>query len=427
LRFLPAILLAGAFLGLPALAQDTDPEDREETEAKPKKHEGWRFVWKKHPSVRYSDMLRIDFRFRTQNDWTIFDPEVSKTPDLYNLARMRIGVEGNALRILDYEVSYEFAETDFHWKDVYANLHKWPHFEIRGGRFRIPFSLDELTGPMSLDFIERSRIADRLAPARDTGGMVHGTFFKKAIKYQIGGFAHDGDNAADNNNVRTGGPTFAARLLYRPLIARPLFKTLTIGGATTVGSVPEGLYSLRLRTTSDQTIFPFHFVNGTRVRFGAEFSWMPGPFSLKSEFINESDQRLGQGLGGEDLPNLFGRGWYVSGTWAVFGQKRAKGLDRGRYIPFMHGRWGALELAIRDEAIRFASDTSTGRPSRSIRAFNVYPQSNRVWTYGANWYLTQWAKMQANFIRDYIEDDFRAPIPGTKVYWSYKFRLQLQL
>lgn len=423
---LAILLLVAACLPAPAFAQDTDPEEREEAEAKPKKHEGWRFVWKKHPSIRYSDMLRVDFRFRTQMDWTVFDPEIKKEPDLFDFARMRFGVEGTALRMLDYEVSYEFAETDFHWKDVYANLYKWRSYQVRGGRFRVPFSLDQLTGPTKLDFIERSRIADRLAPGRDTGVMLHGSFLEQGLKYQVGWFAHDGDVAADRFNVRTGGPTFAARLLGRPLRSVKLLENMTIGGSTTVSSVPEGLYGLRLRTVGDETIFPHYFVNGTRLRSGLEFSWMTGPFSLKSEFINETDERIGQGLGGEDLPNLFGRGWYVSGTWAVFGQNKAKGLDRGRYIPFVN-KWGALELAVRDEAIRFASDTSSGRPSRSIRAFNIYPQSDRLWTFGVNWYLTQWAKMQANFIHEKIEDDFRGPIPGTNIFWSYKFRLQLQL
>ena len=120
------------------------------------------------------------------------------------------------------------------------------------------------------------------------------------------------------------------------------------------------------------------------------------------------------------------RGWYLSGTWAVTGQPKARGLDRGRIIPFVQG-WGALELAIRNEAIRFGSDGGTGRPSRSIRASNVLPQSERVWTFGVNWYANQWAKVQSNFVREWIEDAFRAPIAGRNVYWSYKVRLQLSL
>ena len=101
-------------------------------------------------------------------------------------------------------------------------------------------------------------------------------------------------------------------------------------------------------------------------------------------------------------------------------------MDRGRYVPFIK-RWGAVELATRWEAIRMASDTHDGRPSRSTRGVNVLAQSDRAWTFGVNWFLTQWVKMQANFVHEHIEDAFRAPVQGVPNYWSYKFRLQLVL
>jgi phosphate-selective porin len=287
--------------------------------------------------------------------------------------------------------------------------------------------MDQLTGPTNLDFIERSRIADRLAPNRDTGVMLHGAIAaERSLKYQIGYFAHDGDNAADRFNVRTGERVLAGRLTGRPLPSVPMFDSLTLGGAFTTSDVPEGLYGLRLRSVLASTLFPHYFVNGLRLRSGAEASWMPGPFSLKAEFISVREQRKGQGLAGDDLPDLIERGWYASGTWVVTGQSKGRGLDRGKHVPVLRG-WGALELAVRGEQIRFASDTNTGRPSRSTRAFNILPQSDRTATFGVNWYLNRWAKFQANFIREQIEDAFRAPIQGQSLYWTYKFRLQIGL
>jgi phosphate-selective porin OprO/OprP len=343
---------------------------------------------------------------------------------VFRFKRFRAAAEGEALRgLLEYEVSYEFAESDFHWKDVYVNVRKWRGVQVRGGRFRIPFSLDQLTGPTNLDFVERSRIADRLAPNRDTGVLAHGSLLAQTVKYQFGRFNNDGDNAADRNNVRTGQGTWAGRLTGRPLPASKLFETLTLGGAFTHSDVPEGLYSLRLRSAHNETVFPNYFVYGRRLRTGAEALWMPGPVSVKAEFIDVREGRKAQGLAGDDLPDLLERGWYVSGTWAVTGQNKAKGFDRGKYIPFVGG-WGAVELAARAEQIRFASATGEGRPSRSIRASNVLRQSDRAWTFGVNWYMNQWIKFQANFMREWIEDSFRAPIPGQNVYWSYKFRLQ---
>ena len=112
--------------------------------------------------------------------------------------------------------------------------------------------------------------------------------------------------------------------------------------AVTHSNVPEGLFGLRGRTTSKETFFPEYFVNGTRLRAGAEFSWMPGPFALKAEYITVREQRLGQGLREEDIPDLLERGWYVYGTWVVTGQNKEKGLARGRRLPFHRqaSSWG---------------------------------------------------------------------------------------
>ena len=86
-----------------------------------------------------------------------------------------------------------------------------------------------------------------------------------------------------------------------------------------------------------------------------------------------------------------------------------------------------MELAVRAECLRFASDTGAGRPSRSLRAVNILQTSDRAWTFGVNWYINQWVKAQANFTREYLEDAFRAPIQGVNLYWVYKYRLQLSL
>ncbi len=426
-RFLLAFL---AVLAAPLFGQDTQ-QDKEEKD--PDEKASRRFVWKKHPSVRLGKWLRVDFRARYQGDWTIYDPEVKGTPELYNTERKRFAVEGTFLRHIEYEISREFAETDFPWKDVYGNLRYFRSFQVRGGRFRIPFSMDQLTGPTNLDFVERSRIADLLAPNRDTGVMLHGPVGERGgVKYQFGYFFNDGDNAADRNNRRTGENTWAGRVTGRPLeflMADPwIFDNLTVGAAYNTSQVDEGLFSLRGRTVSAETFFPYFFVNGRRERFGTEFEWLPGPFSLKSEYISVREEREGQGLTGQNLPDLISRGFYVSGTWVPTGQAKAKSLAKGRRVPFISRKaWGAIELATRYEYIRFGSDGGTGRPSRSTRASNVLGNSNRAWTFGVNWYLNQWTKMQANFVHERLEDPFRSPIQGQRNFWSYKFRLQLAL
>jgi phosphate-selective porin len=35
-----------------------------------------------------------------------------------------------------------------------------------------------------------------------------------------------------------------------------------------------------------------------------------------------------------------------------------------------------------------------------------------------NWYLNRWMKVQANFIRERIDDPAQGPLPDRQVFWS---------
>lgn len=419
-------LFVASLFCLGAMAQDTEHEKDDKEQGKGKRAAS--FDWKKHPTVQVGDWLRVDFRARFQMDWVMREPETRDDRDLFEFARKRVGAEGTVFKIFEFEFSRELNETNVPWKDAYGNVRIRRWLQVRGGRFRIPFSLDQLTGPTNLDFIDRSRQADRLAPNRDTGVMAHGSLIKKGgLKYQFGYFFNDGDNAITAGR-RTGEGTWAGRLTGQPLPRNDLFGNMTFGAAFTRSNVPEGLFSLNGRTTARETFFPRYFVNGARTRIGTEFSWKPGPFGVQGEFTEVREERRTQGLRREDLSDLLSRGWYLQGTWVITGQSKNKGLMRGRFMPFTGKHpFGAVELAIRNEVLRFGSTAETGNPSRSLRANNIRATSDRAWTFGVNWYVNQWIKAQANFTREQIEDTFRAPIAGTGLYWAYKFRLQLAL
>src|ERR671916_478526 len=101
MRYSAALIVV---LILPLAAQDTEHEPKAEKEPK-ESNKGFRFAWKRHPSFRFGDWLRIDFRARFQSDWQIYDPEVKTTPDLFRFARRRFAIEGTALRgEFEYEV-----------------------------------------------------------------------------------------------------------------------------------------------------------------------------------------------------------------------------------------------------------------------------------------------------------------------------------
>src|SRR3970282_512928 len=103
-----------------------------------------------------------------------------------------------------------------------------------------------------------------------------------------------------------------------------------------------------------------------------------------SEFMHARAQRENQSIREADLPALIARGWYLTATWAITGEKKADGIEPRR--PLFAGGVGAIELAGRYEQLRFNSSEHTATPSRNPRASNILGNSDRIWTVGVNWH-----------------------------------------
>jgi phosphate-selective porin len=259
--------------------------------------------------------------------------------------------------------------------------------------------------------------------------MAHGRLFERGLNYEFGFFREDGENALRHDDQGSGRHAFAGRVTGRPLRLVPAsgpLGELELGLAFVHSELPESQGGLRGRTVSKQTFFDRRFVNGTRLRLGTQLAWSPGRFGLRGEFMHASEQRLGQSIRGEDLPDLVSRGWYVSASWVLTGERKAGGVVP-RHDLLRGWGFGATEIAGRYEQIRFGSATHPGAPSRSLRAANILGNSDRAWTFGVNWYLNRWIKIQGNFVRERIEDPQRVPISGQDRYWSRICRLQFEM
>jgi phosphate-selective porin OprO and OprP len=405
-----------------------------------------RFQMKGHPSIRAGKWLRADFLVRFQQDFRTFNPEVSTDEgEVANLRKLRVGVSGYVTRNFEYKVEREIRnevaevfhfrtrETHALWRDVYGNFRYFRRFQLRAGQFKIPFGMDQLHYSSDGELAMRSLIGNYLAPGRDLGLMLHGKLAEGRIAYQSGLFLHDGWKAHLKDYSRSGERTFAGRITLPPLSFLKMPKTLAplndlrLGLAVAENPVTEGLRSLRGRTwVITHNWFDRINVRGQRWRLGTELSWEPGPFTLKSEVIRVSDQRLGQGIRGEDLPDLIGRGWYVTTAWIVTGEKSGDSVTPRRSFAFGRGI-GAMQIAARYEQLRFGSADHPGLPSRSTRAANLLSASERVATLGVNWYLNRFVRIQYNWIREVIEDSQMAPIAGQNKYWSRYLRIQFRL
>jgi phosphate-selective porin OprO/OprP len=372
-------------------------------------------------------------RARVQTDLRSFSPDLETDEGTFDLNRARLQLEGKFLGNFDYQVEREFRDTfggrepKHPWRDVYVNFDYFDNFQILAGKFKIPFSMEQLTSPTDLDFVRRALIADDLAPARDQGVALHGRFFKRGVSYEAGVFRHDGENSESHTDIR-GNTGYALRFNATPL--RPLHLPLDLGKievgvATVISDVPEGLNSLRGHTYSGKDFFNHVYVNGRRVRLGTEFRWQPGPFTIKSEWIHVGEQRNEQSIRATDLPAKVSRGWYVTGAWVLTGEPSEGGV-KPRH-PFPKSGIGAVEIATRLEQIRFGSAEHVGTALSGPRSSNIFGNSDRAWTAGINWYMDRFIKIQLNGIHETVEDVNRSPITGRSNYWMGMLRLQVSL
>lgn len=436
-----SILMASAFvlmMASPLAAQSADPPNAtadananaagQKGEDEKQERSRVRFVMGNHPSLRAGNMLRIDFRVKLHGDFRAFSPDLATDEGLFDPNRRRLGIEGNFLRHFEYQLESELRE-DNPWRDVFLNFRYFDNVQIQGGKFKIPFGLDELTSEMNLDFVYRSRIADDLAPGRDIGVTAHGRFFSRGLGYEVGVFRRAGEHERFGPNPGAGR-TAAGRLMvrpFRPTGAPAALKELEVAFDATTGAITEGPYALRGRTVSGNPYFDGVYVNGRRVRVGVDLNWTPGPVSVRGEFLRVRDERRDQGLGASaDLPPLISQGWYASSTWAVTGEPEAEGIIEPKR-PIFQGGVGAVELGARYERIGFGSSAKDEPPSRSPRAAHVLDAGEHVWTFGVNWYLNRWARIQVNAVREWLEDTDRSPIMGRTTFWTRVCRLQFVL
>ena len=202
------------------------------------------------------------------------------------------------------------------------------------GHFKIPFGLDQLTGTMDLDFNYRSLAGTALAPGRDAGVMAHGHLLNDVVRYQAGVFRQGGDNvrSSERTDAQTDR-TFAGRSssshgTVRRHIARFARSPRASRSPTvTFPKAPTAFAARRFQATAFSSTC---YVKGRRQRIGTELQWRPSSFGVQGEFMRARDQRRGQGVDNENLPDAIAQGWYVSTTWLLTGERKKDSIEPAR-------------------------------------------------------------------------------------------------
>jgi phosphate-selective porin OprO/OprP len=159
---------------------------------------------------------------QVQADTRLYDIQHDTTDiDSFLVRRARLGVEGTVFSYWEYRLLPDFSNSQSNTNDVatprildaYVNAHYWDAFQVEAGKFKQPFSYEQLVQDRFIPTVERSLI-DQLTPARDVGVMAHGErLFGDRFDYAISIFNGEINDDYDQNN----GKDVAARIVVRPL------------------------------------------------------------------------------------------------------------------------------------------------------------------------------------------------------------------
>ena len=390
-------------------------------------------VWDNRPSIVFGKDVKIDVRMKSQLDWRTFDPDV-KEP-LYDFRSLRFGLKGTLTKHFEWEIERKVSKDweNGDWKDVYFMWKTFDAFTLQGGRFKVPFGLEQNTGSTDLDFAYRSLASSTIAPSRDNGGMASGRFHGRDFTYAVGVFHKDGDNAElkeaqfipDGEDIPQPGPSIAARITGTPLRKLPVprrMKSLRLGVAYTNAELPEGLNSFRGKSViGTKTYFEPVYVKGRRQRIGGELEWTPLNYSLKAEWMQVREDRQQQSNRNQDLSDFLATGWYVSGSWVVTGEGNGAAPKKDLF----QGGVGSIEIAARYDELGFGSAAHVGTAFTNPRSDNLVPNTDRVWTIGVNWQPNRWIKISPNAIHENFLDPKRTIESGVNSFWCGLVRLQV--
>jgi phosphate-selective porin OprO/OprP len=366
--------------------------------------------------------FRVELGGRVQLDYDAVDDDAraltgSELADRFLVRRARLDLSGRAFRWIDFKVEADFTE-GVSLKDAYLDFRFLPELRLRGGQFKVPFSREELTSSRFIDFVERS-VINELAPAYDAGVMLHGELFGGVLGYNLGAFNGTGEDTADNND----GKDVAGRLVLAPFAGSDnmWLKGLYLAGNATWGdqdSINSAQGRTSARTGTRFTYFAAHPTRGERTRFGGDFVWLVGPASLKFEYAEQRNERIGIGPGGVDLDDIVARGWYASATWIVTGEDKPLNGPVEPRRPFspLAGKVGpgAWELAFRYAKLDFSSDDPLdffdGDIANGITGGGRTAENGvEALTAGVNWYLNSRVRAMVNWTRYWYDNRLGTP------------------
>ncbi|MBF0570482.1 MAG: hypothetical protein HQL12_01290 [Candidatus Omnitrophica bacterium] len=355
--------------------------------------------------LKLSGFLQSDGRVFTDNK-----KDSAFGTSTFLIRRARLYVTGTVANDFNFTLVPDFSATSGTVLTyAYGDYTKYPWFQIRGGKFVEPFSVENLQSSMYYNFAELGLPAN-LYPQRDIGVQVSGGVLNDAFKYAVGIFngevdheTYNTENADTNNDKDVVGRVWISPFKNTDL---KVAKGLSLGFAAAYGHEDEGTVSTTAPYNSNNplysspgqvTVFSYYSgisPNGPRLRRSPQFTYYYKSFGILGEYV-DSYQDYAKGSGSTLVKQRFdNKAWQLSTTYVLTGEDATyNGVTPNHNFDFSKGGLGAFELAARYGELNLDPKIFTD----SFADPNTYISREHAWGAGLNWYLNPNVKLVFDF------------------------------
>ena len=350
-------------------------------------------------TVQLMGRLHMDYRSYSSG-YASGATKTDQLTDVLDIRRARLGMKGQLDKDFKYEIQGTYGgdngmgDTSTTLDIAFADYAANPAAILRVGKFKMPFSLEQLTSSNNIDFMERSfanQNEGEYVPAKETGVMLHGSPLA-GTSYGIAYSRGRANKSAvyDSPDFIGRGTANVAKLMGRDDIVTHLgfgYSTGKVKSATSYASARDEsrAYSGFFNGTEAVT------AGSTRTRTDVEYAVAYGPYKVQGEFfqIGYSDM-TGTNAGSnsinmnynEVLWNITGESHNYSNTAGTFGWIKPNTKFTS------NGGLGAWQVGVR--LSDFDGSDFTAASGKTTKATSM--------TYGLNWYVNDNVRFMLNYV-----------------------------
>ncbi|WP_233171686.1 porin [Dyella sp. ASV21] len=348
--------------------------------------------WPTH--VTASDGTDFGLAVLYQYDVNRFSNDGGRLEDAATNRRRYFGLYLRKPGVYDAIAQYDYQAKQ--WADAFVRFRSGGVIgkdigNVRFGYSKTPVGFEGVTSSSATTFIETALPTQAIWEGRRAG--VDWAWIRPHLIVNIGDYFWRKD--FDGNNP---GHTWAGRIAWVPVNRPGEVVHLGVSASqenldwASQGTVPP---VARLRARPEDGLSPVRLVDSGNLAYsksverqGFEGLWVDGPWSVQGEYLKAQVNRY------QGRPNFQTDGYYLFATWTLTGESRyysdGNVADRrynGRDLQAIRPAhpWGAVELAIRYSELDLNDGAITGGKEHD-------------WTAGANWYIGEHLKFQANYV-----------------------------